>query len=119
MCLDSAGEMLMREEGFGKKIQSWLYAAVLGCGWLVQRPAPAADWTQWLGPHRDGISAEKDWKAEWPAEGPPQLWKKNVGTGYTAPVIGGDRLFMVGNLANTTDTIVCLDTKTGNEIWHY
>jgi hypothetical protein len=32
--------------------------------------ATAADWPQWRGPNRDGISNETGLLQEWPAEGP-------------------------------------------------
>src|SRR5688572_11582834 len=34
----------------------------------------SADWPQWRGLARDGISQEKDWSSQWPKEGPTKLW---------------------------------------------
>ena len=47
--------------------------------------ALAADWPEFLGPNRDNTSAETGLLAQWPAEGPAVVWKKEVGTGYSAP----------------------------------
>jgi len=33
--------------------------------------ALAADWPQFLGPHRDGVSSETGLRQTWPAGGPP------------------------------------------------
>ena len=35
----------------------------------------AANWPQWRGPNRDGISKETGLLKQWPAEGPPLVWK--------------------------------------------
>ena len=64
-------------------------AALLGA--LTQPRSPAADWPQWRGPNRDGISAETGLLKEWPKEGPRLLWqRKDVGDGYSTPAVVGD-----------------------------
>ena len=44
----------------------------------------ADDWPTFLGPHGDGTSTEIGLVEGWGAEGPPLLWEKDVGTGYSA-----------------------------------
>ena len=45
----------------------------------------AADWPQWRGPNRDGISSETGLLESWPKGGPPLLWKiQGLGEGYAA-----------------------------------
>ena len=46
-------------------------------------PIRADDWPCWRGPARNGISAEKDWLDQWPADGPRVAWKAEVGTGFS------------------------------------
>ena len=41
----------------------------------------AKDWPQWRGPHRDGVSLEKNLLKEWPKEGPPLVWDSSVVNG--------------------------------------
>ena len=53
----------------------------------------AADWPQWLGPTRDGVSTEKGILSPWPKEGLRVVWQKPVGTGYGIPSISRGRLF--------------------------
>lgn len=74
------------------------------------------DWPNWLGPNYDGISTEKNLSVAWPPEGPKQLWKLNVGAGYSAPAISAGRLYITGN-EKDTDTIFCLDAATGKKLW--
>ena len=72
----------------------------------------AADWPQWRGIHRDGITEES-------AAGTPKLlWKINVGTGCSSFAVVGDRVFTMGNLKDT-DTVHCLDGKTGKTVWQH
>jgi outer membrane protein assembly factor BamB len=78
----------------------------------------AADWPRWRGPSGDGISTEKEWSTKWPADGPKQLWKADVGTGYSAMSVSKGRLFTMGNTADV-DTIYCLDANTGKELWKH
>ena len=60
-------------------------------------PAFCADWPQWRGPHRDGISAETGLLDSWPAGGPRLVWKtQGLGEGYSAFAVVGDRLFTQG-----------------------
>ena len=78
----------------------------------------AADWPQWRGPNRDGVSTEKEWSPTWTADGPKQLWKANVGIGASSVAVAAGRLYTMGN-ANNTDSVVCLDAATGKEIWRH
>ena len=60
--------------------------------------AIAADWPQWRGPHRDGISQEKSLLRTWPESGPKLLWRADgIGRGYSTPAVVGDRLFLLAS----------------------
>lgn len=76
----------------------------------------AADWPQWRGVNRDGISSETGLVTTWGAEGPKQLFKLNVGIGCSSVAISHGRAYTMGN-EKDTDTVWCLDAKTGKEIW--
>lgn len=78
----------------------------------------AADWPQWRGPTRDGISTETGWSTQWPAGGPRQLWQLTVGTGCASVAVAAGRLFTMGN-SNEQDTVYCFDATTGKAIWKY
>ena len=54
-------------------------AAVLALLTLGPFTSSGGDWPCWRGPDRNGISPEKGWQTQWPAEGPKQLWKASVG----------------------------------------
>jgi outer membrane protein assembly factor BamB len=77
-----------------------------------------ADWPQFLGPQRNGVSAETGLVLSWDSKGPPVLWEREVGEGYSAPVVAGDRLILFHRLANE-DVVECLDPATGKPRWKY
>ena len=54
----------------------------------------------------------------WPAEGPPVLWHRYLGQGYSGFVAVGDCVF---TQAQDTygQSVLCLDTDSGDEIWRY
>jgi outer membrane protein assembly factor BamB len=76
------------------------------------------DWPGFRGPHRNGISTEGGWPAEWPAEGLKRLWSVEVGGGYSAVAVAAGRAFTLGN-RDGRETVYALDAETGREIWKY
>ena len=78
----------------------------------------AADWPHWRGPGHNGISKETGWKSEWPADGPPVLWKANAGIGFASFSVADGRVYTTG-FASEQDTVFCLDAATGKEVWRH
>jgi outer membrane protein assembly factor BamB len=78
----------------------------------------AEDWFRWRGPNLDGISTEKGWSTEWPKEGPKQLWKASVGTGFSSVSVSNGRVYTLGN-QNEADTVYCFDANTGTTMWKH
>ena len=64
-------------------------------------PLAAADWPQWRGPERDGISKEADLLTEWPAGGPPLVWKvTGLGDGYASVAVAAGRVYTQGQFGS-------------------
>jgi outer membrane protein assembly factor BamB len=84
---------------------------------LLAANSPAADWPQWRGLSRDGISSETV-SAAWPAEGPKVLWRASVGTGFSSISVSQGRAYTMGN-TNNEDTIWCFEAATGKRIWQH
>ncbi|HKB42287.1 MAG TPA: alcohol dehydrogenase, partial [Gemmataceae bacterium] len=61
---------------------------------LVVVPASAADWPQFLGPGRNAHSRETGLVRTFPKKGPPVVWEKEVGEGFSGPVVAGGRLIL-------------------------
>jgi len=92
---------------------SFAIAFALVSGWTQ-----AANWAQWRGPERDGISAERGLLKKWPAAGPNLAWQaKDLGTGYSTPAIVGDRIYLLGNEGLEDEYVLCLNAADGAEVW--
>jgi len=85
---------------------------------MTSLAADTADWYQWRGPNRDGISSEKGWLSIWPEGGPKELWRKSLGIGYTTVSVSKGRLYTLGNI-DKTDIVYCLNADTGEELWKH
>jgi len=84
---------------------------------LLSLTAVAADWPQWRGPNRDGISAETGLAASWPPNGPPLVWKiKGLGDGYSSLAISKGRIYTQGQ-RDRKEWVIALEVKTGNKVW--
>jgi outer membrane protein assembly factor BamB len=95
---------------------------VFGFCSLAALPSLGADWPQFLGPNRDGVSAETGLLKQWPKGGPPLAWTySDCGLGYSGPAIVGDRLYFSGGRKNS-EYVIALDLKSASsqspkEIW--
>ena len=79
--------------------------------------AQAADWPQWRGPDRDGISSETGLLASWPPGGPKVVWRVNgLGVGYSSFAIVGGKMYTQGQRGKQ-EFVLALDVKTGNKLW--
>jgi outer membrane protein assembly factor BamB len=97
--------------------------------------ARADDWPQWLGPGRDGVWKETGIIDSFPEGGAKLLWRVKIGSGYAGPAVADGRVY-VADLVTKADVnklssfdkrpkvegkerVLCLDAKTGNELWKH
>lgn len=78
-----------------------------------------ADWPQFQGPDRTGISAETGLAREWPAGGPKVLWTLETGIGYGGAAIRDGKVYFLDRIGSEKDSLRCLDLKTGDKVWDY
>jgi outer membrane protein assembly factor BamB len=65
---------------------------------LLAGAAAAADWPGWRGPAREAISSERGLLQDWPAGGPPLLWKvTGIGAGFSSVAVAGERVYTIGD----------------------
>jgi len=90
-------------------------SAVLA-GQARQSPAEVAtgNWPQWRGPNRDG-AASFTAPATWP-DALTLKWKVEVGAGYAAPILVGDRVYAFSRQEDN-EVMRALDAATGTTVW--
>ena len=77
-----------------------------------------ADWPQWRGPERSGVSKESGLLKQWPAGGPKLLWQANdLGDGYSTPVVVGNRIYMMSNRGMDNEFVQAISAGDGKVIW--
>ena len=78
----------------------------------------AADWPQWRGPSRTGISTETGLLRQWPAAGPRLAWRiDTVGDGFSTPAVVGDRLYIVANEGMQNELVKAFNVADGTLAW--
>jgi outer membrane protein assembly factor BamB len=83
---------------------------------VLATTAYAGDWPQFLGPARNGTYVGNDIADAWPAGGPKVLWKHDLGTGWSGPVVASGKL-IVFHRVQDKETVECLDALSGKPIW--
>ena len=77
-----------------------------------------ADWPQWLGPNRTGISSETGLLTTWAKDGPAVVWEKELGEGFSGISVADGRVYTMFS-AGEAEFVICLNEKTGREIWRF
>ena len=81
-------------------------------------PTSADDWPQWRGPERTGISPEAGLLKEWPQTGPKLEWQRSdIGSGYAAPIVVGERIYVLANEGLEDEFVQALSTRDGARLW--
>ena len=75
-----------------------------------------SDWPQFLGPQRNGISAETELLDSWPENGPQEMWRVAGGVGMSGLAIRRGRLLTMVQTAGQ-QRVICLHAKTGKTLW--
>jgi outer membrane protein assembly factor BamB len=86
------------------------------CSAAVAPGVAAEDWPSILGPGRDGRSSEVGIVREWGPGGPPLVWARDVGDGYSMPAIVGGRVYHFDRVGNEA-RLACLDAASGAPLW--
>ena len=91
---------------------------VLGA-WLVILTSALADWPQFLGPNRSGVSTDEVvLSTALPEDGLKRLWSREVGHGFAGPVVSGDRCLIFHRRGDRA-LLESLQAKTGERQWAF
>ena len=85
---------------------------------LSAAPTARAQWTQWGGPNRDFIADSKGLADKWPDEGPKELWRRELGDGYSTIISDGKTLYTMYR-KDQDEFTVALDARTGQTVWEH
>ncbi len=98
--------------------RSSVKAVVLVLFLLTCLPTVAsAQWPQWRGPNRDGISKETGLLTQWPKDGPPLARKlTGAGRGYSSVSVADGRMYTLG-LRGDREFVIAFDLASGKEAW--
>jgi outer membrane protein assembly factor BamB len=80
--------------------------------------AAATVWPNWMGPNHDGISTETGWSTDWPDDGLPVKWTKELGTGFSSFSVADGLTYSMGH-TDGKETVWCLNAETGDEVWSH
>jgi len=95
---------------------SFVGISVLALG--LGAEAIAADWPQILGPTRNGIYAGPPLSEAWGTAGPRVVWRKQIGSGLSGPVVAQNRVILFHRVANT-EVVEAMDAASGKTQWQY
>ena len=103
------------QNAFCARFSQMFLALFLGASWTAF--AAVGDWPQWLGPQRNGQSAETGLIKELSTNGPPLVWKsKSLGRGYSGVALVGDRIFTMGDGTESCN-VLALNRADGKLVW--
>lgn len=85
---------------------------------VEQARQASSEWFRYRGPNLDGISTDTNWNPVFPSDGPRQLWRQNVGTGFSSMSVANGRVYTMGH-KDDEDSVYCFDLDTGEQIWRH
>lgn len=106
-----------KQRGGGARLTQLAFLAGLLVTAALLASAFGADWPQWRGLRRDGVSQETGLLAQWPQGGPRQVWKAQaLGEGYAGLAIANGRIYTQGQRGDR-QYVLALDAATGKKLW--
>lgn len=79
-------------------------------------PPPREPWLRWGGPRGDFTVTTTGLANSWPVGGPPRLWSRKLGDGYSGVSEEGGILYTAYR-RGTDDVVTALEAGTGKTVW--
>jgi hypothetical protein len=79
---------------------------------------PDPGWNFIRGANYDAHSPETHIAEQWPEDGPPILWTRELGQGFSAFVAQSGRVYTQRQTL-AGQSVICLDAETGATVWEY
>ncbi len=86
--------------------------------WMLATAAlgESSDWPQWGGPNRDFKPNVTGLAEVWPEEGPPVVWKRQLGEGFSAIAAAEGTLYTMYR-RGAEEVVIALDAGNGGTKW--
>ncbi len=87
-------------------------------GSSLDQPLAETEWPGFRGPRRDGVVRGLTLAEDWEARPPRELWRIQVGPGWSSFAVAGRRIF-TQEQRGELEAVVAYDAATGAELWAY
>lgn len=86
------------------------------CSLFAAARVTAQDWPQFLGPDRNLKTTATNLNLTWPGGEAPSLWRKDIGSGWSGPVVAQGKL-VLHHRVKDEEVVACYDALTGEPAW--
>jgi outer membrane protein assembly factor BamB len=101
-----------------KPLHWFLALSFSGLTTLLPIDTRAQDWPQFLGPDRNLKTTGTNLNFTWPGGEAPVLWRKDIGSGWSGPVVAAGKL-VVHHREDDEEIAACFDALTGAPLWEF
>ncbi|MCD8534305.1 MAG: PQQ-like beta-propeller repeat protein [Verrucomicrobia bacterium] len=101
--------MIRRTDWYGT-----ILAGALICAGME---AQALDWPKWMGPNGDNHTEDPTFAGHLSSF--KIAWEKEIGVGYSAVSVFGDKALAMGHDSQGKETVYCLNVENGEVIWSH
>ncbi|MCO6436850.1 MAG: PQQ-binding-like beta-propeller repeat protein [Phycisphaerae bacterium] len=85
---------------------------------LAESPGESA-WRQWGGTNQDFKASAAGLADNWPESGPPKVWERELGDGYSAILFEDGVLYTMYRASEDKEAVIALKADTGETVWEY
>ena len=94
------------------------FSITVSIGVSMVLPLCAENWPRFLGPHGNNTSSETNLLDHWSTNGPPILWEKSIGSGYSAPSVY-DGLLVLHHRVGDEEIVEAMDAVSSKTRWRH